>query len=293
MCLFSVPVFAIDYGNPLAAAHEAERRGSFVERVNGNRAGTDDNQAFLSAVQLPIDDSDKWHISIVGQRSCPPCDRLKADFKTSKYLQAWVDVSDPSASAAHYSTYTIEDQLQNWRFANIKFNKFPTIVMNPPSNGRCGPPSDNILIEGYNGDHKTLANVIRSEMKAYSYRHNVNAADVGYANVGTNQRPNWRPKKDYVPDAVCSGEDGADPTYGATAGDPVGAALTVITLIPGGWTTIVVVALGLWYMVRQKREKAGKTVLLTDEQFDAITKEIKKDAGILSGNIPSSQPLPS
>lgn len=269
---------ARDFGNPLSAKHESERRGAFVEQVGGNMASSNvGDTAFLAATKRPADDSDKWSLSIVSQRKCQPCDRLKADFQTSTYLKAWVNVTEPQESHLHYTTYVVEDQLQNWRFANIKFKVYPTIVLNPPANGKCGKPGDYILIEGYNGDHRTLANVIRAEIKRYCYQHNVDPRQCAA-------------KSKNPPEAVTSGEDGAGPTAQAGTLDVLA---LVMTLIPGGLTTLVAIGFAIWLLWRQKREKAGKPVLLSDAQFAALSDAAKKEIAILTGQTPPASVQPS
>lgn len=159
---------------PPAARAEVLRRGNMVEMLGEGVSGEDNIIGEVMAP--PPDDSDKWYISVVSQAGCPPCERLKADFMESDTLRAWVNVDDPAHSWAHYQVYRIEDETQRYRWEHIRLRAFPTLIIQPPRNGKYGKCATVVAqITGYDGNpdklSKQMSDAIQRYIKHYAKRH--------------------------------------------------------------------------------------------------------------------------
>jgi hypothetical protein len=150
---------------PWKALQEIARRGDSVEHVAGFQ-GPDDPIADL--MQPPADDSDKWFFTLVTTKGCAACDRLKADFANSPELKAWVDTVDYQRSWAHWQAVDVNDNTQQWRWANFKPRVFPTLIVQPPYNGSWGDPHTVVFLrEGYDGKPAALDKAIRAALSMY------------------------------------------------------------------------------------------------------------------------------
>src|SRR3990167_5629389 len=104
---------------------EVKRLGDSVQYVDGSNRSADDD--YSEVMGPPADDNHKWFISILGQKGCAACARLKADFKTDAYLKALVTVhgnddnhSDVKTSWSHYTYYLAGDKSQDFRWERLK-----------------------------------------------------------------------------------------------------------------------------------------------------------------------------
>lgn len=155
---------------------EVLRRGDLVVVAGeGPRGG--DEEAFLSAMSPPADDSQKWFITVLTTKDCAFCDKLKSDFRKAQELLAFVAAPDETKAWAHYNEYSAQDATQAWRVKEFKVASFPTVVIQPPRNGMWGDPKVVVFQQsGYDGNAKKLADSIRSTVKAFS----VKMHDKGY-----------------------------------------------------------------------------------------------------------------
>ena len=132
---------------------EIMRLGDTVQHVTADTYGNTGIDLFVEAMRPPADDSDKWFITVIGSQNCPPCARLKSDWRTNSSLLALADPDDPHQSWAHWHYYDTSDQSQMWRFAKIKLGDYPTVLVQPPRSGRYGRASTVIYhSQGYDGD---------------------------------------------------------------------------------------------------------------------------------------------
>ncbi len=152
---------------PQVDTAEIIRRGDMVTRAgSGTRAGVE--VAISDAMGPPADDSGRWFVTVITQKNCKYCDKLKSDFASDPNLKAFANLRDPKESWAHFNTYSIEDETQNWRWKEIKVQGFPTILIQPPRNRHFGDPATVVLQKtGYDGDGKKLATAIRDGIVFY------------------------------------------------------------------------------------------------------------------------------
>jgi hypothetical protein len=148
--------------------HEIIRRGNRVEAVNvadsHMRASADAD--FLTALAPPADDSHKWFITIVTLDGCGPCKQLLADWQASPALAAFALPGNARASWAHLNIYAAEDETQTWRWRNIALKSYPTILLQPPRNGRYGNAATVVLQKsGYNSKPAELAQQLRAAIE--------------------------------------------------------------------------------------------------------------------------------
>jgi hypothetical protein len=139
---------------------EVFRRGDHVEHIGVTRSTAED--LYLAAVSTPADDSNKWFITIYSMPNCRYCDELIKDFRTQKPLQSFANPTDPKASWAHFNVYSNDDGAQEFRFKAIKIKEFPTIVIQPPRNGRFGDPSAIVMQKsGYKSTKDSAYNLAK------------------------------------------------------------------------------------------------------------------------------------
>jgi len=167
-------LFAIALALPLAAlaqevnvTTEAERevlrRGNLVESIDG----IDD--AIAEALAPPADDSGKWYFTLITTRNCPACAAIKTAFAESAYLRPFVDVNDHRSSWAHFNAFSSNDVTQRWRWKNVHIGGYPTLIIQPPKNGRYGDASTLVWQKtGYDGNAQKLATDIRAALVRYA-----------------------------------------------------------------------------------------------------------------------------
>jgi hypothetical protein len=140
---------------PDLAKDEITRRGNLVTHTEQRTGGT---QAFTEATAIPADDSHKWFLTIVTASDCPHSARLKADLAKSP-LKAWVDLQEATKSWSHFHEYVAGDETQDWRWKQIKIGGYPTVLIQPPIDGKYGDPATVVYQQtGYDGDAEKLSN---------------------------------------------------------------------------------------------------------------------------------------
>jgi hypothetical protein len=132
-------------------------------------------------------------------QACAPCERLKADWKTSQHLLALADPDNPKRSWAHYQVYPREDKSQAFRFEGIKVTSYPTVIVQPPRNGKYGDPKTVVYQGGYGGDPEKLARQITDAVRRYVSR--VESAPDPASTAFKGYDPPWSPPPK-VDDAV-------------------------------------------------------------------------------------------
>jgi len=295
---------------PDIAEREILRRGDFVERIgDGHRA--DGPSLFAEAMRPPADDSHKWFISVVSMRACRYCDRLKGDFANSEHLRPFVNASDHTQSWAHYNVYQIEDETQKWRWEGIKFGGFPTLLVQPPRNGRFGDPKTVVWQKtGYDGDAKKLADELRKAIAAYAQKFSRQQNEgVGQGltdqSPGQSQYGQYHQPGDYEPPFTPPPQN--DPTPYAPsplqipplptpvpsptpvpvpspAPNPVSPFSSLLTLFlsllgglltSGGLTNLLLLGLAVLAIIRTYRKAMGYKLLLDDETYQKVVDAVK------------------
>jgi|GEM_PF-1368669 len=148
------------------------RRGNVVERiaprVNNSTAAVGRQSRELAALDPPADDSHKWFISVLTQPHCEPCKKLLANLTADERLRAFVNTTEPARSWSHYHVYSSADEAQRWRWKNISLRGYPTVLIQPPRNGKYGDPATVVLQKtGYDGDPRRLADQFRAAIQTY------------------------------------------------------------------------------------------------------------------------------
>jgi len=126
-----------------------------------------DRELFAALAAVPEDDNGKWFISVVTMQGCAPCKTLKAAWRVEPLLLAWADPANPKTSWAHYNEYDKDDKSQAFRFESVQFRGFPTVILQPPRNGRYGDPATIVYGKPYPGSPKKLSEDMRRAMKSY------------------------------------------------------------------------------------------------------------------------------
>jgi hypothetical protein len=150
------------------AQQEILRRGDLVEHIFPGAIEDARERAFTQVMAPPADDSHKWFISVVTMQGCGACERLKADWSRSPELLAFANPRDARGSWAHLNWFGREDGTQQFRWASIRLESFPAIIIQPPLNAKYGNPKTVVAhITGYNGDAKAFAEDLRSRFRFY------------------------------------------------------------------------------------------------------------------------------
>lgn len=271
---------------PDTAQREILRRGNLAERLgNGHR---DDAQvAITEALRPPADDSHKWFVSLVTTGNCASCERLKRDFAQSPHLQAFVDVEDHTQSWAHYNVYPIEDATQAWRFREIKLTGYPTLIIQPPRNGRFGDPKTVVLQKtGYEGDPKKLADAMRSGIATYV---RTQARQRPAPRSGVRQEATGQPVISYEPPFTPPPKVDPNPSYPPYSFDippaptpqPVVNPLTLLVSLlaglmsSGGLTNLLLLVIAGLAVIRTFRKATGQKLLLDDAAFQSVIDTLK------------------
>jgi thiol-disulfide isomerase/thioredoxin len=159
--------------------HEIVRRGNRVEAVNAavTHEQSSADAEFLAALAPPADDSHKWFITVITLDGCGPCKKLLADWQSAPALAAFAQPGNARASWAHLNVYAAEDETQTWRWQNIALKSYPTILLQPPRNGRFGSAATVVLQKsGYNGKPEELAAQLRAAIEKHAQKHRSNIA---------------------------------------------------------------------------------------------------------------------
>jgi hypothetical protein len=284
---------------PPLAEQEILRRGNFVERIDGYR--NDVNDLIAEALRPPADDSHKWFITVITTRNCRYCESLKKDFTSSANLRPFVDQEDHTNSWAHYNVFSAEDQTQAWRWEGIQLAGYPTLLIQPPRDGRYGDPKTVVMQKtGYDGDSQKLATAIRNGITAYVARFPQQPQHRGIGQTG----PTEQPSRGYEP--PFSPPPRVEPTpYAPTpqfpfdyppepqpAPQPMINPLSLLaTLVgsmlgSGGLTNVLLLVLAGFAGIRTFRKATGQKLLLDDNAYQNIVDAIKKLIG------PTTPPTP-
>jgi len=173
LILICTPCFAQRNGRnvPPRARFEVRERGDHVEHVVPRAVGQLPNAP-------PINDSHKWYFTLISTSSCPTCARLTFDLANSEFLKPYVDIKDYKNSWMHYNSYLADDETTNWRWAKIRIQGYPTVLIQPPRNGLYGESKTVVLqITGYDGDAEKFAQQIRDGILRYVARLHVRSME--------------------------------------------------------------------------------------------------------------------
>lgn len=165
VCFLALPNVGFGQADvPDSAVAEIIRRGSSVTYAGDGVRATE----FAQVMGVPEDDSHKWFISLITTRNCAYCEKLQADWRTSRYLLAFANPTDAKQSWSHFNVYRADDPTQAWRWKNVKIGSYPTIIVQPPRNRQFGDPGTVVMQRsGYDGDPEQLANAMSSAIRQY------------------------------------------------------------------------------------------------------------------------------
>jgi hypothetical protein len=169
--LFAASMAATAWGqSPEVDRGEVDRRGNYVQIVQGAQWLGDE---IADALAPPADDSGKWHITLIKQEGCPPCNKLLADFTTREDgtgpLASWVNTLDYKKSWAKFNVFNAEDDSQSWRWKNIAVRGYPVLIIQPPMDRKYGDPSTVVMQKtGYNGNAEALTREMRDAIIRYT-----------------------------------------------------------------------------------------------------------------------------
>lgn len=154
---------------PEVDSAEAVRRGDMVVVAGEGPRGAAE-EAFLLAMAPPVDDSHKWFVTVFWMDNCPPCAKLKADFRKAPELTAFVAATDMDKAWAHYQEFNVHDESQKERLKHYRLDGAkPIIVIQPPRNGMWGPASTVVFQQsGYDGKPEKLSATIIATVKKFS-----------------------------------------------------------------------------------------------------------------------------
>jgi len=265
---------------PQVDISEVIRRGDMVEHVNGIAQNENDpKNRLIEEMAVPEDDSGKWFVSVVSTPGCPHCEKLKSDWKTNEYLRSLAIPGDPHKSWAHLAFYTKGDQSQDWRWKNITFRGYPTIIVQPPRSGEYGPVSDIVYLHaGYPGPEKLTRGIIDA-IKLRISTVTTKAMQIrGPPDNVVGVDPPWdiQPKPDrntrpllprLVPDV---------PPKEAPAPFPGWAIPTLMAGGPLAWVGIAALAWFGFTQIREWRKRQGDKLLINDQMMAMLESLAKK-----------------
>jgi hypothetical protein len=214
---------------PEEAQQEIQRRGAMVERI-GPSAEARSGDRLAEALAPPPDDSHKWFLTLIVQRDCPACERMRADFERAPPLAAWVCPADPQRSWAHWQVFQADDASQAWRWQDVPLSQFPTVIVQPPLNRAFGDPHAVVYLhQGYLAPEE-LSVGIRRAIQRYVAKlasaRKVSSAD-GHGtepppprgSMPSRTSPVWSPSL-LEPRSVSLPANAAMPTHGSAEDDP-------------------------------------------------------------------------
>jgi hypothetical protein len=304
MALAVVMILAVAHAAPAQQPEvdtaEVLRLGDMVQHVDG--IGSDPADAFVEAMGPPASDADKWSISVLTMQGCAACQKLKSDWATNQWLLALADPNDPKKSWAHYNVYAREDRSQAFRFEGVQVTAYPTILVQPPRNGRYGEPKTVAFQGTYGGDPERLARQITAAIRQYVSKFETSqlphhlAHQAPEGSIGID--PPWQPapKVDpplptpspVFPDGRPLIPPSVDPPDATTPmAGPWGTALTVA----GTSALTLLLTFGIpWALrtYRQWRIESGRRALLTDEQFRKLLESLSAAATTAPSDKPSA-----
>lgn len=170
---------ALEKDVPDKARREIERRGYLVQKID-DQISDMAADALAEAFAIPADDSHKFTLTVLyGAYRNSQLDKLKQDLLTAKELEPWVRCKDRGKGS--YDVASTEESHLHCRFdqhkspyvpkqwTGIKILDYPTLLLQPPRNGKWGPP-DTVINQktGYDGDPTKLAEWIRGSIGRYA-----------------------------------------------------------------------------------------------------------------------------
>ena len=195
-CLLSLlflPTLVLAQATPEVDQAEVRRLGNLVHQL-GVGPQADGVSTFLEAMVPPVNDADKWFISLVSTRSCVPCLQLKQAFGTDPWLKSLADPSDPKKSWSHFNVYDAQDRSQAFRFEKLKIEAYPTILVQPPRSKKYGDPATVVFQGTYGGDPKKLATDITAAVRRYLAKlSEAQATTPAGSERGVGAEPPWQP----------------------------------------------------------------------------------------------------
>ena len=275
---------------PHVAEQEILRRGNFVERIDGYR--NDVTDLIAEALRPPADDSNKWFITVITTRNCRYCESLKQAFAASPDLRPFVDQEEHTNSWAHYNVFAAEDQTQAWRWEGIQLAGYPTLLIQPPRDGRYGDSKTVVMQNtGYDGDSQKLATAIRTAITAYVARFPQQPHRNG---IGQTTEPTEQQSRGYEP--PFSPPPRVNPTPYAPmpqlpfdyppipqpAPQPMINPLSLLSSLlgsmlgSGGLTNTLLLVLAGFAGIRTFRKATGQKLLLDDNAYQYIVDTLKK-----------------
>lgn len=269
---------------------EVLRLGDFVQQIDSSAATSGIADEIVMAMAPPEADDDKWFISVVKIKNCAMCQKLERDWQTDPWLKALAIPGRPNESWAHFNAYYFDDESQQHRWKNITFSAFPTVIVQPPRNGRYGSPGTCVYQATYRGDPRQLADNIGKAIRLYvGYKTQQQQAAAGVAmakapvdNTAASKAPpfdpppkqeapadRWRfppgPNDVYVPPRrILEPEIKFTIPWGTILG---GAGLASL---PGILALILIV-------LRQWRKSTGRDPLLDDETFQRLIDYLRRE----------------
>ena len=292
LLLFAATTFAQELKDvPDVAQQEIDRRGNFVERIDGYR--NDVTDVIAEALRPPADDSYKWFISVVATRNCQYCEALKRDFSASPHLRPFVNAEDHQQSWAHFNVYSINDETQSWRWEGIRLSGFPTLIIQPPRDGRYGDPKTLVWQKtGYDGDPQKLAGEIRNAIVRYvgNYNQQPRRNGIGQAGEPVEQEarryePPFSPPPRAEPNPYVAPQPypidfppiPQPPTLQPTI-NPFSLLASLIgsLLGSGGMTNLLLLVLAAFALIRTFRKATGQKLLLDDAAYQNVVETLKK-----------------
>lgn len=292
---WAMAIVAMILAAQVVAAQEPEvdraevlRLGNMVQHVDG--IGGDPADSFVEAMGPPASDADKWYISVISMQGCAACQKLKSDWAINQWLLALADPSDPKKSWAHYNVYLREDRSQAFRFENIKVTAYPTVLVQPPRNGRYGEPKTVVFQGTYGGDPERLARQITEAIRRYVAKFEATqpahppSHSASEGSIGVD--PPWQPAPQVDPPSPIAPvfPDGRPLIPPSPAPDsavqPVGPWGTVGTVAGASLLTLLLTIGIPWALrtYRQYRIESGRRPLLSDEQFQKLVETLSAAA---------------
>jgi len=271
--LIALSFIATAAAEPQVDVSEAIRRGDMVEHITGIQITDAPAFEVMRAMQLPEDDSDKWFVSVISTANCQYCEILKKDWENSDYLQSIAIPGDQAESWAHLNYYNYGDKSQEFRWRNIEFRGFPTIIVQPPRNGKYGPPTDIVFHRaGYDGDDqkltRSIVDAVKLRIKKEAERREVIRGPPSEHPIGVD--PPWdpeprtprEPRRPFLlPDV---------PPVETPAPFPTWSLPTLFSGGPAAWVGYGAIAWFLFTNIREWRKKRGEELLVNQKMMDYL-----------------------
>lgn len=294
LCLLSVPNLAFP-AEPEVNLPEIARRGDHVQVIDGLHHGGAD-EMIAEAMAPPQSDADKWFISVITTEGCSACEDLKREWKRSRWLQNLAEPKNPKRSWAHFAIYSRQDATQSWRWDSIQLSAYPTIIVQPPKNGRYGSNSTVVYQGVYGGDPKALASDILVAIRQYirkisgytpktiraSKEGSLAGAPPPWDQFNYDRRPNDGGGRLFplrIPPGPYDGQESiAESERLKLINAPWSSLLAILMGNPSIGAFVLIGVFALRY-IRQRREDAGHTPFLGKSSFESLIEMIEERFG--------------